>query len=53
MKNWYAIRVTYGRVLKLSAILQELGIEHFVPMIVKKVEKNPYKEPIADPTQTS
>lgn len=43
MMNWYAIRVTYGRVLKLSAILQELGIEHFVPMIVKKVEKNGQK----------
>jgi len=43
MKNWYAIRVTYGRVLKLSAILQEHGIEHFVPMIVKKVEKNGQK----------
>ena len=37
---WYAIRVSYGRVLKFSAQLQELGVEHFVPMCTKKIEKN-------------
>lgn len=37
---WFAIRVSYGRVLKFSAQLQELGVEHFVPMCTKKVVKN-------------
>lgn len=37
---WYAIRVSYGRVMKFSAQLQELGVEHFVPMQIKKVIKD-------------
>ena len=37
---WFAIRVSYGRVLKFSAQLQELGIEHFVPMTRKKIVKD-------------
>ena len=38
--NWFAIRVSYGRVLKFSAQLNEDGIEHFVPMCRKKVERD-------------
>lgn len=37
--NWYAIRVSYGRVLKFCAQLSENGIEHFVPMCRKKIVK--------------
>ena len=36
---WFAVRVSYGRVLKFSGQLQEIGIEHFVPMSTKKVVK--------------
>ena len=39
MMEWFAIRVSYGRVLKFSAELQELGVQHFVPMAKKKVVK--------------
>lgn len=35
--QWYAIRVSYGRVLKFAAHLQDVGIECFVPMCRKKV----------------
>jgi transcription antitermination factor NusG len=38
--HWYAIRVSYGRVLKFCAGLIEDGIESFVPMTRKKVVKN-------------
>ena len=37
--HWFAIRVSYGRVLKFSAQLQDLGVQHFVPMMNKKVVK--------------
>lgn len=37
---WFAIRVSYGRVMKLSAWLEEAGIEHFVPMARKTVVKD-------------
>ena len=38
--HWYAVRVSYGRVLKFCAGLAEDGVEHFVPMCTRKVEKN-------------
>lgn len=37
---WFAMRVSYGRVLKFCAQLYEDGIEHFLPMCRKKVEKD-------------
>lgn len=40
MKKWFAIRVSYGRVMKFSAKLEEAGVEHFVPMCRKKVVKD-------------
>lgn len=32
VSEWYALRVTYGRELKLDAELDELGIKHFLPL---------------------
>ncbi len=37
--HWFAIRVSYGRVLKFCAGLSEIGVEHFVPMARKKTVK--------------
>lgn len=37
---WYSIRVSYGRVLKFSALLDSGSIENFVPMIRKKIERD-------------
>ena len=37
---WYAVRVSYGRVLKFCAGLNQDGIETFVPMTRKEVVKN-------------
>lgn len=49
MLRWYAIRVSYGRVLKVSARLQESGLECFVPMSRKTVEKNGTKTVVVMP----
>ena len=38
--HWFAIRVSYGRVLKFCAELQETCVECFVPMTKKKVVRN-------------
>lgn len=38
--RWFAIRVTYSRELLLKAYLDEAGIENFIPMHYKYVEKN-------------
>jgi transcription antitermination factor NusG len=37
--KWYAVRVSYGRVLKFCAGLTEDGVETFVPMTRKEVVK--------------
>ena len=37
---WFAIRVSYGRVLKFCSMLSEDGVEHFVPMARKKIVKD-------------
>ncbi len=47
--QWYAVRVSYGRVLKFCAGLQETGVEHFVPMCMKKIEKNGKKLTVTVP----
>lgn len=49
MLRWYAIRVSYGRVLKVSAKLQESGFECFVPMSRKTVEKKGVKTVVVVP----
>lgn len=39
-KQWYALRVTYCRELKLQKILEDRGIRSFVPMRALREEKN-------------
>lgn len=47
--NWYAIRVTYGREMKFQVLLNEAGFETFIPMTVKKIDRNGRKEIINAP----
>ncbi len=35
--QWFAIRVSYGRVMKFCSQLEEVGVEFFVPMCRRKV----------------
>ena len=44
VEKWHAIRVTYGRELKFAAVLQDEGYETFIPMALKKTEKDGKKE---------
>lgn len=37
--SWFAIRVTYGRELKFKQMLEDIGLQVFVPMRYRKVEK--------------
>lgn len=37
--NWYAVRVTYGREVKLKRLLDESGVECFVAFIYKEVTR--------------
>ena len=34
--NWFVLRVSYSRELKIKAILDEKGIQTFVPMVYRK-----------------
>ena len=47
--KWFAIRVSYGRVLKVCAMLREDGVECFVPMCTRKVEKDGRKQTVTVP----
>ena len=51
--HWYAIRVSYGRVLKFGAQLQELGAEYFIPMCIKKITKDSKTESVVVPAITN
>lgn len=37
--SWFVIRVTYGRELKFKKLLEDIGLQVFVPMKCRKVEK--------------
>ena len=34
--NWYVLRVSYSRELKIKALLEEMGVNTFVPMAYRK-----------------
>ena len=52
-KHWYALRVSYGRTLKFHAQLKELGVESYVPMCRKKVQKNGKETTVIVPAITN
>lgn len=52
-KNWFAMRVTYGRALKFKASLDEAGFETFVPMCMKTVEQNGKRKRVLVPAVTN
>lgn len=47
--QWFAVRVSYGRVLKFCALLEQDGVEHFVPMCRKTIEKDGQKKTLMVP----
>lgn len=47
--EWYAIRVTYCREMKLKKILDSMNIDNYIPVQYKEVIKNGIKKKILQP----
>lgn len=41
LRSWYALRATYSRELKVQAILDEIGVRTFIPMMWRKADAGP------------
>ena len=48
-KNWYVIRVTYNREMKVKAELDSLGVENFVPMAYRVVMRGDRRVRVLQP----
>ena len=52
-KQWFVLRVTYGRVLKAKASVKAKGLECYVPLRYKEVRKQGKKRIITEPLISS
>ena len=52
-KQWFVLRVTYGRVLKAKALVEAKGLECYVPLRYKEVRKQGKKRIITEPLISS
>lgn len=52
-KQWFVLRVSYGRVLKAKEFVEAKGLECYVPMRYKEVRKQGKKRIITDPLLSS
>lgn len=48
-KQWYVLRVSYGRIIKAKAFVEAKGVECYVPMRYKEVKKQGKKRIITEP----
>ena len=48
-KQWFVLRVSYGRVIKAKAFVEAKGFECYVPMRYKEVKKHDKKRIITEP----
>lgn len=48
-KQWFVLRVTYGRVVKAKAFVEAKGLECYVPLRYKEVRKQGKKRIVTDP----
>ena len=48
-KQWFVLRVTYGRILKAKALIETKGLECYVPLRYKHINKNGKKRIIIAP----
>lgn len=48
-KQWFVLRVTYGRVLKAKALVEAKGLECYVPLQYKHINKNGKKRIVIAP----
>ena len=48
-KQWFVLRVSYGRIIKAKAFVEAKGIECYVPMRYKEIKKQGKKRIITEP----
>ena len=48
-KQWFVLRISYGRILKAKAFVEAKGLECYVPMRYKEVKKQGKKRIITEP----
>ena len=51
--HWFALRVTYGRVVKAKAFIEAKGMEYYVPLRYKEVWKQGKRRIITEPLISS
>lgn len=52
-KQWFVLRVSYGRIIKAKAFIEAKGLECYVPMQYKEVRKQGKKRIITEPLLSS
>ena len=52
-KQWFVLRVSYGRIIKAKAFIEAKGLECYVPMRYKEVRKQGKKRIITEPLLSS
>ena len=52
-KQWFVLRVTYGRIIKAKAFIEAKGLECYVPLRYKEVRKQGKKRIITEPLISS
>ena len=48
-KQWFVLRVSYGRIIKAKALVEAKGLECYVPLRYKEVRKKGKKRIITEP----
>ena len=48
-KQWFVLRVSYGRIIKAKAFIEAKGLEYYVPLRYKEVKKQGKKRIITEP----
>ena len=48
-RQWFVLRVTYGRVVKAKAFIETKGLECYVPLLYKEVRKQGKRRIITEP----
>ena len=52
-KQWFVLRVSYGRIIKAKAFIEAKGLECYVPLRYKEVRKHGKKRIITEPLLSS
>ena len=52
-KQWFVLRVTYGRIIKAKAFIEAKGLECYVPLRYKEVRKQGKRRIITEPLISS